>query len=259
MTRIAQTYPQFAVQLANAGWSSAELTSVRTAFDLAASLFTAAERGSGKPFIDHLVGTASGVLLGGGSTDAVVAALLHSVYDQGDFGDGRTGAQAVRRRRIASVVGAGVEDLVFRYHRLGWGPAVAANAVANVGGASEPERAVLLMRVANEVDDAVDGGLVLSGKEHLPGYGAQVHEAAVALAERVGTRDFASLARRELLGEPPAFPPELIVGAVASRVRMPASARLRLRVQAVRMGMPVVRFSYRLRRRLSPKVKRPPH
>lgn len=250
MTRIAQTYPQFAVQLANSGWTSTELAPVRVAFDLALSLFTAGERGSGKPLIDHHIGTASGVLVAGGSFEAVAAALLHAAYDLGDFGDGRTDARAAHRRRVSGVVGAGIEDLVFRYHCLGWSPSVAANAVAGVHNASQLDRAVLLIRVANEVDDALDGGLVLSGNAVFANHSVQVHEAVVVLAEQLATPAFSSMARQELLTAASVFPTELIVGARASRVRLPASASLRPRVLVARMPMRATRFGRRLARRL---------
>lgn len=247
MTRLAQTYPQLARQLVDTGWSSTELASIRAAYDLAASLFVGAERGSGKPFIDHLVGSASGVLLGGGNADAVAAALLHAAYAQGDFGDGRSRTRDANRRRVRAAVGAAVENLAFAYDQLGWSPAVAATAVANVAAASAPERSVLLMRVANEVDDALDGELVLSGKQHLVEHTHVVHQSVVELAERIGTPELASMARDVLLTAPPRFPPELIVGAIDSRMRMPKSARPRLSVRAAHTGIAANRL---LRRRL---------
>lgn len=231
--RTAQTYPQFAVQLSTADWSSRDLELVRAAFDLAASLFSAAERGSGKPFIDHLIGTASAVLLGGGNPSAVAAALLHAAYDQGDFGDGRRGPRPKHRRLVVEAVGPLVEDLVFRYHQMTWTNAAASREALCASDAPEPKRAVLLVRVANEIDDAMDGALVLSGKDRLPTHGRMVHEDVVRLAEIVGTAQFAVLARSTLLDEQPKFPPELVIGVGASRVCLPSSAKQLLRVRLV--------------------------
>ena len=110
MTHLAQTYPQFARQLSVEPWSSREFALVRAAWELAAGLFAGAERGSGKPFVDHLIGTASGVSIGGGNPDTVAAALVHAAYDQGDFGDGHRGALASHRRRVRAALGATVEE-----------------------------------------------------------------------------------------------------------------------------------------------------
>jgi (p)ppGpp synthase/HD superfamily hydrolase len=249
VTRIAQNYPQLAVQLTRAGWSSADLTSVREAYDLAATLFVARERGSAKPFIDHLVGTASGVLLGGGDAVQVAAALLHAVYDQGDFGDGHTGMRPAHRRRVAATVGGPVEDLVHRYHDLGWTFEVASKAVATIGDADPRAEAVLLIRVANEVDDAIDGGLVLSGKQHLEVHSTEMRTIAVQLAEHVGTAAFATVARDVLLGEPFTFPSALILGNVVSRTRTPESRSRRLSLMVARAQARARRVAARLAHR----------
>jgi hypothetical protein len=83
------------------------------------------------------------------------------------------------------------------------------------------------MRVANEIDDVIDGGLLLSGKLHHAEHQRRVHVAVVELAERIGTPTLARLARTTLLTAPPPIPAGLIVGNGASRRRVPQSARLR--------------------------------
>ncbi len=80
MTHLAQTYPQFARQLSVEPWSSREFALVRAAWELAAGLFAGAERGSGKPFVDHLIGTASGVSIGGGNPE--LAHMSHYMGSQ---------------------------------------------------------------------------------------------------------------------------------------------------------------------------------
>jgi (p)ppGpp synthase/HD superfamily hydrolase len=230
---LAQTYPQFAVELNSAGRSAAELAQIRAAYDLASSLFAGTLRGSGKPFLDHLVGTASGVLLGGGSSDALAAALLHAAYDEGDFGFLRTGATARNRRCVAGSIGDHAEDLVHRYHRLRWSPDAVAAVAAGLGAAGEADRSVLLIRIANELDDIADGGLTLSGKTRLAVHAPHVHETILSLAGVVGTAEFAALARQELFAEPPGFPPELIVGSIRSSRHTPRSARPRVVLRLV--------------------------
>ncbi len=224
MKQLAQTYPQLAVQLAGCGWPSSDFALVRRAHDEAAALFVGAERGSAKPFIDHLVGTASGVILGGGTAETVAAALLHAAYDQGDFG-GRGWSEGAARRRLVDVVGPVVEDLVHRYSRLAWSADLIESIARTVGSAVGAERQVLLIRVANEVDDAVDGGLVLSRKAEVDIFGSAPRRAVVRIAEAVAADDLVAMARAELLGDQRSFPEELIPGGGESHWRLPRSAR----------------------------------
>ncbi len=110
------------------------------------------------------------------------------------------------------------------------------------------------MRLANEVDDAIDGGLILSRKDSLPQHRRNVHEIAVQLSERIATCEFTALCHTELLGDRPHLPQELIVGTVASTTRIPESYRRRL-LPTVQQSMPHIRHhmgrvARRVRRRL---------
>jgi hypothetical protein len=59
MYPFAQTNLQLFHQLRNAGYDEADLVCIHQAYQLACQVFTGFFRGSGKPFIAHLVGTAS--------------------------------------------------------------------------------------------------------------------------------------------------------------------------------------------------------
>ena len=56
---VAQTAPQLWNQLIEAGVRSPDIEQVHRAYRLAARLHSARYRECGKPFVDHLVGTAS--------------------------------------------------------------------------------------------------------------------------------------------------------------------------------------------------------
>ena len=224
MTHIAQTYPQLARQLSVESWSSSEFALARAAWELAADLFAGAERGSGKAFVDHLIGTASAVSIGGGNADTVAAALVHAAYDQGDFGDGRRGPSASHRRRIRAVLGADVEKLVHGYNAVEWDERLVDP--CRVLRDISPE--LLLVRVANELDDALDSASVLSAKVR----SAQIYEATIEVAERVASPELVAMLREVFFAALPPIAPELVIGAIGSRVRMPASARLSLRARA---------------------------
>lgn len=262
VTTLSQTYPQLANQIGEQQWTPDEMALVRRAFELAATLFASAERGSGKPFIDHLIGTASGTIIGGGRSEETAAALLHAAYEQGDFGDGRTGPRPKRREIVRSAVGERVEMLVYRYHLLGWSREVALDAVVKLEHLDDLERSVLLIRSANELDDALDSGLLLSGKHRLPMYSREVHEATVRLAEALGTPTFEEIVRRTLLeaGAGP-VPPELILDRIGSHRRLPLSATDRIRPRVLRSAAKAQRtwtgVIRGLRRRVDRHVSRP--
>ena len=59
MFHFAQTNLQLLSQMQDAGYAAAEVDRVRAAYAAVLPLFAAHFRGSGKPFLAHLVGTAS--------------------------------------------------------------------------------------------------------------------------------------------------------------------------------------------------------
>lgn len=156
----AQTNLQLYNQMRAAGYCEAGIRLVRDAYDLATRLFTAKFRGSGKPLLSHLVGTAS-VLCTLAVPDRLLAAAgLHAAYIFGDFGDGRPGMTPARRAFVRRGIGSEVEDLVARYHRLDWRPETIGAFYERVDELSAPERDVLLIRLANELEDHLDLGIL---------------------------------------------------------------------------------------------------
>src|SRR3954451_10344061 len=115
MRRYAQTNLQLYAQLREAGADDTDLALVRQGYDLAMHLCPASFRGSGKPLLAHLVGTASILAAMDQSARVVTAGLLHAVYVFGDFGDARGGVTDERRARVRQAVGRDVEDLIARY------------------------------------------------------------------------------------------------------------------------------------------------
>ena len=116
----AQTNLQLYAQLRRTGADESDLALVRSGYDLAMHLCPASFRGSGKPLLAHLVGTASILASIGQPARVVTAGLLHAVYVFGDFGDASRGSGDARRARVREAVGAAVEDLIFRYTHFDW-------------------------------------------------------------------------------------------------------------------------------------------
>src|SRR5205807_4084116 len=74
-------------------------------------------RGSGRPFLDHLVGTAS-ILASYGASPAVLAGTLHHAsYSHGRFPEEVRGASAMRRW-LRRRVGDAAEEVAFAYATL---------------------------------------------------------------------------------------------------------------------------------------------
>jgi len=111
----AQTNLQLFNQLRYQGYSIAELSVVQLAYDLAERLFTGYFLASGRTQIAHVVGTASILASLRVPAEVVAAGLIHNVYHNGDFGDGRRDISDARRRQIGGVVGTTVEQYVARF------------------------------------------------------------------------------------------------------------------------------------------------
>ncbi len=149
---VAQTAPQLYCQLVLFGLRDVDLVRVRDACLLGARVTSGLLRGSGKPFACHLVGVASLVAESlPGDVDAIVAALLHAMYqDRVPFG----ADQASRRLRLLAAAGEAVEALVARYAQA----EPLAAAMCAVQPDDREARIVRVMQLADELDDALDGG-----------------------------------------------------------------------------------------------------
>lgn len=159
----AQTNLQLYNQMRAAGHNDAALLTVRRAHDLAVQLFTAKFRGSGKPLLSHLVGTASVVCAVGGRDSLIAAALLHAAYIFGEFGDGRGGVTPAKRAYVRDVIGPEIEAIVARYQALEWRADTIEALGRRVGSLSQDERDTLLIRLANELEDHLDLGVLYCG------------------------------------------------------------------------------------------------
>lgn len=164
MTRdYAQTNLQLYTQLRAAGYAEPDLKLVRSAYDLGMRIFPASFRGSGKPLLAHLVGTASILASINESPAVVTAGLLHAAYALGDFGDGRLGMTDAKRERVRHAVGREVEDLVARYTAFDWNKNTIPAIRTRVSSLTPIERDVLVIRLTNELEDHLDYGVLYCG------------------------------------------------------------------------------------------------
>lgn len=103
---VAQTNLQLYAQL-----EPSQTPAVAAAYGLAAQLFTGQFRASGKPFLAHLVGTASLLAGQGRPLEEITTGLLHAAYDNGDFG----ATVKNRREEVRAVIGELAEAYLDAY------------------------------------------------------------------------------------------------------------------------------------------------
>jgi (p)ppGpp synthase/HD superfamily hydrolase len=211
MHSYAQTNIQLFNQLHRDGYRAADLEAVASAHELMMALMTGQFRASGKTFIAHLVGTAS--ILGSlrVASPMLAAALLHAAYSAGDFGDDRLGISDAKRERVRSAVGEHVEDYVWRYHNLPWDDQTIRTVSDGLDGMAAIEREVVLMRLANELEDFLDLGILYCGdQKRLWTSGRHRWQLMVGIARNLGFPGLAGELDRTI-GETAAavIPPEL--------------------------------------------------
>jgi hypothetical protein len=182
----AQTNLQLGRQLVRAGWDDDDLARIAAGYDLAVQLFAGAVRSSGKPFVCHLVGTASVVADHSDDPDLVAAALLHAAYDQGDFADGRRGRTSGRAAVVRDAIGERAEALVTAYDRLAVDDGLLAGLERRAEDLSEHERRMLVLLLANEADDHLDHGIAALGPDLPWRYRPDTVERLVAVGRAAG-------------------------------------------------------------------------
>jgi (p)ppGpp synthase/HD superfamily hydrolase len=223
MRELAQTNLQLYDQLTTLGWASTDLAAARGAYELAAQLFSARYRASGKTFIAHVVGTASCVAAVDSRAALVTAGLLHAAYQAGDFG--RPSSFEHRRSILRAHIGPEAEDLVHAYTVLPWSAAALGRLLDEHGKLSARDRDVVLLRLANEVDEHVDCGVAFADRNHEPLYADAAVDTMCELAVAIGHRDLAQLLDRVRDRGAEPRPAELHSDLTASVLRPPASYR----------------------------------
>ena len=152
----AQTNIQLLNQLQDRGYAASDIARVARAYELAMVLLATSYRASGKHTLAHHVGTASILASLQAPVDVVIAGLLHAAYALGDFGDGRTGITAAKRRELAAVVGVEAEQYIHHFASLRWNQDAIRVASETLDDLDATARTVVLIRLANELENHLD-------------------------------------------------------------------------------------------------------
>src|SRR5438067_10245267 len=120
------------------------------------SLFAGHFRPNHKPFLAHLVGTASILATHGADSTTVAAGLLHSAYSHGEFGDGSRGMTSAKRRTVRRAVGDPCESLIARYTSFRWQLSEIAALAAGADQLPALDRTVLFIRLTDVLEDHLE-------------------------------------------------------------------------------------------------------
>ncbi len=234
---IAQTNLQLYNQLLNQGYTSAQCAAVRNGYELAMRLFSSKFRASGKPFLSHLVGTASLIAWLGRPVHEVVAALLHASFDAGDFADGARHVTPHRSRIVEQQVGHETLATIVAYYET---PRRVVLQMVDADGASLAPRmrSIALIHLCDTIEEYSDSGMCYAPNKvetYVNAHGDQVvQEALKALANLgMGSR-LAPLVALCESWERTDLPGELISHRSGSYQVLPDSCHERLSVRAKR-------------------------
>jgi GT2 family glycosyltransferase len=190
----AQTVVQLFNQLYSRGYSKSELSVVGNAYQLIMRLFSGQFRPNGKTFIAHLVGTASILAKLSVETDIVLVGLLHAIYEYGDFG-ALEGLED-KRNYVRSAVSDSIEQMVFAYHELKWHELTIADISDRLDQLDQLQGNVVLVRLANELEEVLDFSIAYCGERKYESYYARIARCSRDLEKIADKLGFAVLGQQ---------------------------------------------------------------
>lgn len=160
VTTYAQTNIQLFNQLRLAHYSEVDLSYIYNAYQFSLQLFLGRFRGSGKPFLAHLVGTASILTSLDAPVNVIIAGLLHAAYLYGEYGTEEKGMTDAKREQVRATLGGETEELIARYTLLKWNKNTIPEIRDRLDTFDATERQILLIGLANELEDHLDLGIL---------------------------------------------------------------------------------------------------
>jgi hypothetical protein len=232
---IAQTNLQLYNQLCGQGRSLDELITVHRAYEFLTTIYPGLYQADGKPFVAHGVGVASVLGHLGLPVEFVAAGLLHNIYGNGDFGDGRTYVLTEPRRRLVrNAVGDRIETLISRLPEF----RISHDNIRALGEQLDSldavDRALLLIDLADWVEKYVDLGVLYFGSgEWVTSAVADHGDMLIDFARRLDQPMLAAMLAEAFAGAAAADVPRALRapdGRQYLKLVVPRSCRLRLRL-----------------------------
>jgi hypothetical protein len=159
----AQTFLDLYRELKLRHYKTQDLELIFHAHELATRIFSGSYRPTYKPFICHLVGTASVLGKCGERRELIAAAILHSAYPLGAFGDRMRDLTKQKRRVVSQCVGAEAEAIVYQYCIADWSSFERID--GEVGNPQGVERDLLALKLADLFDDISDNTMKIVPKK----------------------------------------------------------------------------------------------
>lgn len=157
--------PRLATQCLENGHARQEVVELKAAFEIAAELHGSSFRGSKKPFMEHLVRTASILLNHGAPFDLVKAALLHAVFMGNTSSKNHLTCTDQNRTLLRGLVGNKVEAIVHEYFLLS---SIATDDkrtdLAEVDETPIVRAQAIIVKIANDIEDLLDHAALLEQK-----------------------------------------------------------------------------------------------
>ena len=179
---VAQTEDQLLRQVRARGWPETDQERLVTAHALGTRIFDSRRRVTGKPFLGHVVRTASFADDAGERPAVVLAALLHSAYTRGDFSDGTREVTPAKRAAVTAAAGPEAELIVLAYATFPFDYADV-DALCTGPLVEHLTRDVLAARLANLLDELLE-------REHWkysnPGQFAELVDVGIVAARHHG-------------------------------------------------------------------------
>ena len=155
MFHLAQTPGGLYRQLHAAGYGPNQLRAVQKSVAFSNRVFSGVHHACGKPLICHLTGTASAVAAMDVRVEMVCAGLAHALFQPGLVG------VASNRAMLEAEFGPSAYRLIAAFGQFRWDDETIAAFAAQPASANETFRSMLILRLAAEIDDAANMGLVL--------------------------------------------------------------------------------------------------
>jgi (p)ppGpp synthase/HD superfamily hydrolase len=195
---IAQTNVQLYNQLRRKGLRLDDLLVVHRAYELLTTLYAGFFQADGKPFVAHGVGVASILAELDQPAEILAVGLLHNVYGNADFGDGRDGVvTAFRRRVVRAAVGDDVEELLLRFRELRIMSRNVEQVRRTLSERSEIERRLICVELADYLEKHVDLGILYWDRSsRVVGASELIGDDLIAIAHGLGEPGLAEMLSR---------------------------------------------------------------
>jgi hypothetical protein len=185
---IAQTNIQLYNQLRERGLPIEDLILVHRAYELCTELYSGRFQADGKPFVAHGVGVASLLAELDQQSEFLSVGLLHNVYGNGDFGDGRLSvATASRRRLVRDAVGSRIEQLIARFQDVRIERQTIGELLRTLAVRDEDDRRLIVIDIVDTLEKFHDLGVLYYGEnDWVLGFGDRYGDDLVRLASELG-------------------------------------------------------------------------